>query len=1117
MRYLPRDAPLRCIHCSGEVVPNPGTTSLTIDGIAVMTLRAVLGAKVRGCVPPPGCPTCTVVTSVIAGLAPGLRADGDVPLLETAFGLTNGGTWAVQGSVESGLQVGGGGVPVPAAGPTTTKATSAANTTATKATAKPRKRLVVTLQLAELPPAPNGPFVSKTLPVHLTVVQNDRVFTTWPKGQPPAPLLVPTDGTPIRVETTLDADQPAWAVATTHPLTNGVWALDHQTAPPFVLLPRTLTADVPKDAGAGRWKKTLREIVDAAKGDLTDWRVLAHANGLDPDHPAGWVVVRIPQRVTASAIVLKPMYPQMLKVQAATAELRGELKKLRELYPERTMTRLRVAVEIERWFQTFGRKLDGTLAVVTDPSSGLEYWDELGQNLKHPPTPKPLFAALLDQHEVYRDQTRDGLRLARRLAELLTPIGPEFGQYEAASPRCLLWCSLPDPPRAGESPQAYLDAAERDEGAATLDHAVEAVADTVRLAAEIDQLGRPVEHPFPSDADRQWWGDWFAEFADAVFLRADAADRSDLPPERAALWIAALKWAAKMPSRLATKLSWFKSKSDLLTRTAKWFEEWQGIAFGAPGSRSLGLIDRVSLIEVMRYTQTKGVDRAVIEAEQRKHTGRLFDGIRTLHDLRKVQQLVADDELLKPARRLTALRWALVSIVAFKVLEAELKDPTALPGSDAIPRWLKDTQAYASLGTKAGQAGVQAWAAKVAQRSQLAQAPGVGAQLKSLATLDKWAGRLDKGVSGVGAAFDFWSAYASVQKGNNNLAAAYVVSGAVATTIVVWASAPLWIIIGATLATAAMVAYFDRTKVEQLCAEMIEQTEFGRFGVTQAGIHVPNFATNAVGAFGKWRADYFRNPKPEAKTKSDLRQVSEFQTRLSCRGGVAEVIERPGLEPYPVALLRVTPRPVRGLVRATLDATNILTNIYGPKPAAPDLATKRLELHVETIGVDASTGVLQVRVALRHPQRKDEPRPRATELLIKDRLDLMTDASRPFAAKLADKDGNPLLYVAIPFGCASDLTLMGITDPRASSHNRGVVTVPAGCQLLVAVALPDADLKDQHARNKEYLPRFPRLKPAMTVTLPVDLPDGGEPSIAAWPIAEPSILIGDRLEEYRQN
>ncbi len=1098
MRYLPRDAPLRCIHCTGEVVPNPGTPSLTIDGIAVMTLRAVLGAKVRGCVPPPGCPTCTVVTSVIAGLAPGLRADGDVPLLETAFGLTNGGTWAVQGSVESGLQVGGGGVPAPSAGPTTTQ-TSAANAAPTKATAKARKRLVVTLQLAELPPAPSGPFVAKMLPVHLTVVQNDRVFTTWPKGQPPAPLLVPTDGTPIRVETTLDAGQPAWAVATTHPLTNGVWALEHQAAPPFVLLPRTLAADVAKDAGNGQWKQTLREIVDAAKGDLTDWRVVARANGLDPDHPAGWVVVRIPQRITASAIVLKPMYPQLLKVQAATAELCGELKKLRELYPERTKTRLRVAIEIERWFHTFGHKLDGTLAVVTDPSSGLEYWDELGQNLKHPPTPKPLFAALLDQHEVYRDQTRDALRLARKLAELLTPIGPEFGQYEAASPRCLLWCSLPDTPRAGESPQAYLDAAERDEGAATLDHAVEAVADTVRLAAEIDQLGRPVEHPFPSDADRQWWGDWFAEFADAVFLRADAADRSDLPPERAALWIAALKWAAKMPTRLATKLSWFKSKSDLLTRTAKWFEEWQGIAFGAPGSRSLGLIDRVSRIEVMRYTQTKGVDRVVIEAEQRKHTRRLFDGIRTLHDLRKVQQLVADDELLKPARRLTALRWALVSIVAFKVLEAELKDPTALPGSDAIPSWLKDTQAYASLGTKAGQAGVQAWAAKVAQRSQLAQAPGVGVQLKSLATLDKWAGRLDKGVSGVGAAFDFWSAYASVQKGNNNLAAAYVVSGAVATAIVVWASAPLWIIIGATLATAAMVAYFDRTKVEQLCAEMIEQTEFGRFGVAQAGIHVPTFAANSEAAFAKWRADYFRSPKPEAKTRADLRLIAEFQTRLSCRGGVAEVRERPGLEPYPVALVRVTPRPDRGIVRATVDVTNILTNIYGPKPAASELATKRLELHVETIGVDASTGALLVRVALRH-RPNEEPRPRATELLIKDRLDLMTDDARPFAARLAEKDGNPLLYVAIPFGSEVNLNL-------------SAVAVAAGQQLLIALALPDADLKQMHELRKDYLPRLPRLPAAVSVTLPVDLPDGGERPIAAWPIAEPTVLMGNRLEE----
>jgi hypothetical protein len=240
MEYVPITMIPECIH-RGKVLLKKLKHPLRINGIEVLTAEAVDGARVA-CLEANPALRCTCVNSIINGRSAKLRSHPRLtPLLATATGLTDRGTWSIPagGTV---LRVGGGTVPAPAACPVPPESlTPAAPATAGKSGAKAPAGLKLVLRLT--PSSPHQE-VEKKIAVHVVVVQDDKVFATDHAARPG----LPTDGTKLELATELDPKKPVWVTATTHPLTNGVWSVEPEGAPrPLVFVPKVIAAKLTRD------------------------------------------------------------------------------------------------------------------------------------------------------------------------------------------------------------------------------------------------------------------------------------------------------------------------------------------------------------------------------------------------------------------------------------------------------------------------------------------------------------------------------------------------------------------------------------------------------------------------------------------------------------------------------------------------------------------------------------------------------------------------------------------------------------------------------------------------------------------------------------------------------
>lgn len=98
MKFVTTTATIECGH-GGKATLKPGGTGLSIDGNQLVSVETLPGTPICGCTQiGPGLVPCTLITSVIQGASPGIKSNGQTPLLDIGGGLTNGsppGFWSV--------------------------------------------------------------------------------------------------------------------------------------------------------------------------------------------------------------------------------------------------------------------------------------------------------------------------------------------------------------------------------------------------------------------------------------------------------------------------------------------------------------------------------------------------------------------------------------------------------------------------------------------------------------------------------------------------------------------------------------------------------------------------------------------------------------------------------------------------------------------------------------------------------------------------------------------------------------------------------------------------------------------------------------------------------------
>jgi hypothetical protein len=1044
MEYVPITTIPECIH-RGKVLLKKLKHPLRINGIEVLTAEAVDGARVACPVANPAL-RCTCVTGIVIGRSAKLRSHPRLtPLLATAEGTTDRGTWSIPGG-GSVLRVGGGNVPAPAVCTVQPAPTPAGPTAAGKSRAKPPTGLKLVLKLK---PGTIHQEVERKIAVHVVAVQGDKVFATALAARPG----LPTDGSVLELVTELDPAQPVWITATTHPRTNGVWSVEPEGAPrPLVFVPKTIAARLNREPGSGRWKRSWKQLA-AAAGRGIDAKTLARANGIDPtraDAFAGWVVVRAPvKRVPKGGsveVVLEPLYPRLLAALRAERALAAAVGVVRARYHPTALDRLRVAARCEEIFRTLGHKMLGTFAEVGEPELGgvlgsLAKASEASRSdaVREPRT-LPRHALILDAHNRHRrsDAVLEVARKARAVADALTaaPAGAEsfaaeFARFQTATSRCLLWCA-----RGGagaENPDAYSAAARRNEAVRVFDTALARVRGAVRFLAELDQVGQFARNPVlgPEELDR--WSEWFDRFADTVFAVPvpvpDTPDPAALPADRLALWTAALGWGADSTKSVLTGAKWLIGEQKLLVDTATDFE----LFAGARRAGSASVLDRfVSRLERSNIDiSARGGHTYRIGTVPFKWTNykAMFVDVATTGKWAELHSAAVTLETSKLGQRQAALVLAVSLVLLYQAYKRETADPAKLPAPEhVLPTELSDWLTIAGLLNKGVETGVYRYAKSVAVRD----IAGLEANAAAKLSRTKWALKAFKGagyvISGASAVSKFFTAYDDVKAGNINKANVCMASGLVSLGFLVFPPG-LAVDILTSLGFGMLEQFFTRSELEDKLADVVRETEFGANGEKRSRVYVPDpLLVDEVNRVGD---EYLAATDPDPT--EDLLRFHDFYVCAACRAQVLTVRGRPRLGEYPAAGLWLWPQPGRASVRADFDIKGV--------PGVPP----RVRIRATHTGWDAKGDrVLSVRVRMSNMKlRSAKPIPEGLVNLTAFRTDLPSGPAVPTAFAGETADGDRVLYATLPLGY-SELDL-------------GTVALAADRRLLVVLAPDDLD------------------------------------------------------------
>lgn len=1000
------DAEVVCNH-NGRVQVKVKEPALRMKSGGTLTVDMVKDQPIKGCMPPPGVPPCKKALAPMCGLSPGAKSDGQTPLLESAVGLTDGpGIWSIRGSVST-IRPGGGLPPAPAAVPGSKPAEASISRSAPARGTKagPGLRISIKLDTALLPRPALDPF-PRALAVSLVVVQGDCWFAVplWD------PLAVPLSGAAVEIDTGLDPAKPAVAVATTQPLSNGVWAFEPKGArPPFVLHPPSPATDI---VGKNpNWKPTLKAIAAAAGVEA---RAVARANGFDPakaDTFTGWAVVRVPVELTvaggAAEVVLEPLYPRLLTVRVEADRLARRFAELQSLYGPQTPGRLRVAMLCEHAYLGFGSKLEGTFFTVPDPNRLIP----IGKHASRTED-RELFRVLLDAHDEFRSTAVPSLGAARTVASALAAadgsdtVAPEFTRFENTSPRSLRWCRLPGTPRTTEDLADYLESAVRHEAATVVTLALQQVFAVVRVADELDATGRVPKTPLLSDADRKWWSDWFGQYADRVLLadrnRGDNADTGDVR-----VWdtvVGLLGWLGKMPRYLVTRSlckRWeepLKDRVSAAIRPMVWFESSVGIEIVGRQSRFERLLQPIKTIRIADAAETAKSLKWLKGVGAEATLGEVFERVKTFAHLKGFIGASGEIDVRNPGRRLPIVGAALIGLLMVRVVKEQTADPAALPAPSAFPSWWKDAAEFAQLGA----VGMEAFLKREARDVVRILGPAAGANAAAgFAVAARGFELVRKPISLFTAVLDIVSAVDEVKNGNQNRAAAFAASGLVGVGLVFWwASAPFLPVVLATLGLVLLIEVFRRTPIQDEWAKVLVRTEFGEDGAKALKIAPPALANRSddCKAYAAWRREYFRDGRQDPAV--DLKQFGILDAKSGCVAqlGWVQDARSQGMNPYPAACLWVAPRPARRAIRAEAD----LTAIVGAQAT----------LDVQIVLADLNpNGDMRVRVRVGPVGANGRPTP----LTPRTALGWMErSATTPFAATAADQDGNTVLFVAFP-------------------------------------------------------------------------------------------------------
>jgi hypothetical protein len=1065
MEYVPDTVIPECIH-GGKVLIKKLDHPLWVNGIKVLAAEAVQGAQVA-CPAVYPVPRCNCVTSIIVGRSAKLSSKKSTtkytPLLATAMGLTDGGTWSIPGGT-SGLRVGGESVPAPAACPVSTEQSAPAVGATGKSKAKAAAGLKLVLRLK---PGSAHHQVEKKISVHVIAVQDDKVFSAAHEARP----ALPTDGTPLELATELDPKKPVWITATTHPMNNGVWSVEPEGAPrPFVFVPKRIVAKLSPNPGNGRWKRSWKELATCA-GNGIDAKTLARANGIDPDKAdefAGWVVVRSPVKCEPKAgkaeVVLEPLYPRLLDVLRADSALAAAVSVVRKRYPQKTLDRLRVAARCEEVDKTVGRKM--------------AIWRfariRLGRRGFRPLT-RHRYILILDAHDRHRrsESVLEMARKARAAADTLTaePKGTEsfaqeFSRFHSATPRCLLWCTRGG--SAGENPDIYSTAARRNEAKWVFDAALVQIRDAVRFLAELDQVGRFAREPILSPAEQDRWAEWFDRFADTVFAVKDATapGTAGLPADRGSLWITSLAWDAWKSFLTDTK--WLVGEQELIVKSATEFELLAGVRPAGHTSVLDRFVTRLRGSSIDVTARGGNTYRIGSTSFAWKTYDAIFVDVRTVGRWDKLNSDAVKLKTSKLGQRQAALVVAIGSLLLYWAFKRETEDTGKLPSPDStvssdVSEWLT----LIGLLHKGLETGLYRYAESVAIRDIAGLEANAAAKLsrtKLILKGSKGAGYL---LGGASIAVKLAGAYDDLKAGNLYKAEVAVFSALVSLGLLVVPKG-VFVDILTSAGFGMLEHYFERSELENALAELIRKTEFGEEGQKNSSVRVPYILEpkDFEGVEDKYLEAVEPNPA------EDLKAFHDFYVCAACRAQVLTIGGRPKLAAYPVAGLWLWPQPGRVDVRGDLAVSGM--------PGVP----QRVQVHARHTGWDTKGNrILRVRVCV--PVKGLKPRsakPVREELLILQafRTDVPRGPVVPTAFVGKTTDGDHVLYATVP--------------PGYTELDLGTVALPNDRRLLVVIAPDDVDVNG-HIGSTE--------KREIGFNVLIDDPKGGKRSVKGWTTDKP--------------